>query len=242
MMRCTALGVGDAFSARWYSTCLLFEYRGFRLLVDCPHPIRKIIAESSPELDLRDIDAVLLTHLHGDHCSGLEGLGFYARFVLGRRVPLYAWTPVAERIWERLAPGMDRLRDSVDGPATPRTLDDYFKLHPMTLEQPTNIGPFSVALRPTLHHIPTTALRISVGGRTLGYSADTAFDPSLIAWLEDSDRIVHETNLGTHTPLDALLGLPAPVRERLLLVHYPDEFDVDGSPLRCFRQGETVTV
>ena len=46
-MHVTALGVGDAFSARWYSTCLLVTAGENRLLIDCPHPIRKVLAESA---------------------------------------------------------------------------------------------------------------------------------------------------------------------------------------------------
>jgi hypothetical protein len=33
-MRVTALGVGDAFSCLYYSTCLLVEHGGARLLID----------------------------------------------------------------------------------------------------------------------------------------------------------------------------------------------------------------
>ena len=33
------------------------------------------------------------------------------------------------------------------------------------------IGPFSIACRKTIHHVPTTALRISANGLTIGYSA-----------------------------------------------------------------------
>jgi len=242
VMQVTALGVGDAFSARWYSTCLLVTYAGKRLLIDCPHPIRKVLAESAPGVDLPDLDGVVLTHLHGDHCSGLEGLGFFGHFVLQRPVPLLVWPGVSNRLWETLAPGMDCLKPAPGSPPVPMALSDYFTLHPLSLREPLRFGPFSIEARPTHHHVPTTALRITAGGRTLGYSADTSFDPALIDWLAPSDLIIHETNLGTHTPLSELVSLPAPIRDRLALVHYPDFFDVEQCPLRCLRQGETVTV
>ena len=89
-----------------------------------------------------------------------------------------------------------------------------------------------------MHHIPTSALRVSAGGATLGYSADTAFDPALIDWLAASDLFLHETNYGTHTPLDRLLGVDAAVRARMRLIHYPDPHDVDGSPIACAREGD----
>src|SRR5438067_6579272 len=41
------LGVGDAFSARWYSSSLAVGCGDAWLLVDCPHPIRKLLKEAS---------------------------------------------------------------------------------------------------------------------------------------------------------------------------------------------------
>ena len=241
-MQVTALGVGDAFSARWYSTCLLVTAGDHRLLIDCPHPIRKVLAESAPGVDLPDLDAVVLTHLHADHCSGLEGLGFFSHFVLNRPVPLLAWPGVTNRLWERLAPGMDCLQREDGAPPDRMALDDYFALHPLSLTEPVTFGPFTIEARPTKHHVPTTALRISAGDQSLGYSADTSFDPALIEWLAPCDLIVHETNLGTHTALSDLLTVAPDVRQRMRLVHYPDFFDLESCPIPCLRQGETVTI
>jgi ribonuclease BN (tRNA processing enzyme) len=42
---------------------------------------------------------------------------------------------------------------------------------------------------------------VRTSGKTFGYSSDTAFDPGLIEFLSAADLIVHETNLGRHTPL-----------------------------------------
>src|SRR5512140_3729874 len=76
------LGVGDAFSALRYSSCVAVEAEGRWLLVDCPHPIRKILREGSARagvaLDVGSFEAVVVTHVHADHASGLEVLGFYS--------------------------------------------------------------------------------------------------------------------------------------------------------------------
>ncbi|HBP18519.1 MAG TPA: MBL fold hydrolase, partial [Planctomycetes bacterium] len=57
------LGVGDAFSALHYSTCLALRSAGQWLLIDCPHPIRKVLRESSAkaglELDAGDLAGVV---------------------------------------------------------------------------------------------------------------------------------------------------------------------------------------
>ncbi|MBI4512233.1 MAG: hypothetical protein HY698_21550 [Deltaproteobacteria bacterium] len=77
-------------------------------------------------------------------------------------------------------------------------------------------------------------------GRTLGYSSDTAFDPELIAFLEPADLIIHETNLGpAHTPYSALAALPADLRAKLRLIHYPDGFDMTSS-IKALREGDVL--
>ena len=45
--RFICLGCGDAFSALYYSSCLAIEAGGRTLLIDCPHPIRKILFAES---------------------------------------------------------------------------------------------------------------------------------------------------------------------------------------------------
>ena len=79
------------------------------------------------------------------------------------------------------------------------TLGHYLELWPLSTTEPVKFGPFSIECRPTIDPIPTYALRIEAEGRTLGYSSDTSFDPSLIDWLAPADLIVHETNRGIHT-------------------------------------------
>jgi ribonuclease BN (tRNA processing enzyme) len=261
------VGVGDAFTSRYYNACLLLEAEGTRLLIDAPPALARALGDLSratgAEVRLDDIDHVIITHLHGDHVGGLEQLLFYRRFVTGRKVTLHAIPEVLAGLWDtRLRGGMEQLMSAgtagaVEGAAPPTrpsggatpesastswitrklTLDDYADVVPL---EPGGgqVGPFRVTWRPTIHHIPTSALKVACAGATMGYSADTAFDPDLIAWLAEGDLFFHETNLGVHTPLASLVGLPASLRERMRLIHYPDFHDVDSSPIPCAREGE----
>ncbi len=246
-MRLLPLGVGDAFTARYYSTCLAVEHDDHWILVDCPHPIQKMLREATVQAGLtlgpERIEAVVLTHLHADHCSGLESFAFFLRFVQQRKLPLYLHRDVLEELWQgHLAAGMRHLQPAVGAPPIEMHLDDYFDVHLLEEGRAVPCGPFSLECRHTLHHIPTTALRITAAGQTLGHSADTSFDPTLIEWLSTADLVVHETNHGTHTPYSALAALPAPLRQKMRLVHYPDEFDVEASVIAPLRQGELVDV
>ena len=80
------------------------------------------------------------------------------------------------------------------------------------------------------------------GGRTLGYSADTAFDPGLIAWLAEADLFIHETNYGVHTPYASLAALPADLRARMRLIHYPDAFDLAHSTIEPLEERRVYPV
>ena len=219
-----ALGVGDAFSAEHYSSCLAVGCDGAWLLIDCPHPIRKILRESGAGLDVGSFEACVVTHLHADHASGLEGYGYFSFFALRRPARLLMHPTVSARLWDgHLAAGMEELM-SKSGELGSAALDDYFTLDALDDDLAVHVGPFSIECRRTIHHIPTTALRIRAGDRCFAYSADTAFDPTLIEWLSAGDLIIHETNLGVHTPYEKLAELPEELRARMRLIHYPDEF------------------
>ncbi len=241
------IGVGDAFSALHYSSAVAVEADGRWLLVDCPHPIRKVLRDASQgagvELDVGSFEAVVLTHLHADHCSGLEGLGYFARFVLGRRPLLVAHPSVLARLWDgRLSGGMDSLGDPPDWAPRAMGLDDYFEVAALDERGPVKVGGFEIACRPTRHHVFTTALRIRAGGRELGMSADTAHDPSLLDWLAAADLFLHETGLGIHTPYPALAALPQEVRARMRLIHFPDGFAPGDGAVELLEEGRRYPV
>jgi ribonuclease BN (tRNA processing enzyme) len=238
------LGVGDTFSERNHCTALLLQCDGFRLAIDCPDMYRSVLKGASDKsgtaLSLSDIDHVLITHVHGDHMNGLEGVAFYKHFVDKRRLVLLAAPEVREHIWEqRLKASMSVLWNGSEH----HTLgfDDYFEHTPLSWDAPIHVGPFSIRARRTIHHVPTSALFIEAAGRTLGYSADTAFDPELIAFLEPADLIIHETNFGpAHTPYASLAALPPALRARMRLIHYPDSFDVAASTITPLHEGEIL--
>ena len=237
-----ALGVGDAFTARYHSTCAAVCTPGATLLVDCPHPIRRVLADSGSGLDIGDLSGVVITHNHADHVSGLEGLLFFAHFVLKRRMPVIAHPEVLRDLWRgHLSAGMHQLMGA-DGTIRALSFEDMAEPVPLSEDTPLRRGPFQIEARRTIHHIPTFALRITAGGRCWGWSADTSFDEGLIAWLAEADRLVHETNLGIHTPYARLAALPEALRRRMWLNHYPDDFDVGSSVIEPLRQGQRYTV
>jgi ribonuclease BN (tRNA processing enzyme) len=236
------LGAGDTFSERHRTSALLLRSQGASLAIDCPDTYRAALREASEKSgrDLSVPDHVLITHVHGDHMNGLEGVAFFKHFAEGKRLRLVASPEVRASIWdERLKAPMGSLWDGQRHRAM--TFDDYFEHVPLDWDAPITTGPFRIRARRTLHHVPTSALLVEAGGRTLGYSADTAFDPALIDFLSAADLIIHETNHGpAHTPYESLAALPADLRSRMRLIHYPDGFDTAGSAIPAVEEGQVL--
>jgi ribonuclease BN (tRNA processing enzyme) len=241
-----AIGVGDSFSERHVTASLLLESAGFRLAVDCPDRFRGALRAAGEKagrpLSLFDVDHVLVTHVHGDHMNGLEGAAFFKRFAQGRRLAMITSPDVRDVVWEQ------RLRAPMETLWTGQRFetlgfDDYFAHTTLPWDRPLDLGPFTIRAYRTRHHVPTSALLIEAAGRRVGYSADTAFDPALIEFLSPADLIIHETNYGpAHTAYEDLRRLPAELKERMRLIHYPDELDLKASEIAALREGDVVAV
>jgi ribonuclease BN (tRNA processing enzyme) len=247
------LGVGEAFTARHYTSCLALGVDDHWLLIDCPHPLRKMLREASiaaglpATMGIDRFDAAVVTHLHADHCCGLEDFGYYSFFAVGRRAKLLMHPEASARLWDGLlAAGMETIQSRPDEPPERKSLADYFELTDLETSRPIACGPFSIECRRTFHAVPTYALRITAGGRVFGFSADTAYDPGLIEWLSAADLIVHEAtsmaHSGVHTPYEKLAALPGSLRSRMRLTHLPDDFDADSSAIELLREGRVYEV
>jgi ribonuclease BN (tRNA processing enzyme) len=242
------LGVGEAFTALHYTSCLALGVDDHWLLIDCPHPVRRMLREASiaaglPQpFDLDRIHAAAVTHLHADHCCGLEDFGYFSFFALERRAKLLMHPEAAARVWDGLlAAGMEHVQATSGVSPVRMQLDDYFELIDLDTSRPVVSGPFSIECRRTIHAVPAYALRITAGGRVLGFSADSAYDPGLIEWLSAADLIVHEatsmTHSAAHTPYAKLASLPESLRSKMRLTHLPDDFDADASVIEPLREG-----
>jgi hypothetical protein len=133
-------------------------------------------------------------------------------------------------------------RMDVDGREERMGFDDWFELVPLDEARAVELGPFRVECRRTWHHVPTTALRISAGGRRIGFSADTRFDRELIEWLGEADLVVHEAGFKIHTPIEKLADLEPSLRAKMRLAHVPDALDVSAAGIEKLEEGRLVEV
>lgn len=253
MMQVLITGVGDAFTRTSFGSSALIRHDDGFMLLDCPDPIHRVIAEAIGKAgwqrdvpDASVINDVLLTHLHGDHCNGLESFGFWRRHRAvqhGTALPrLHTTHPVLDRLWPRLAPAMDGAGGGREPGDPTRTLEEYYAPAEITPDRPNHLAGLTVRCRFTGHPVPTVGLLISDGRWTLGWSGDTPFEQAHIDWLSEADIIVHECNRGTpHTSLEELSGLPDALRRRIRLIHLPDDADLSGTDLTAVTPGDILS-
>src|SRR5499426_3888216 len=81
------VGSGDSFgSGGRFQTCILVDGPGSRFAID--FGASSLIALSQQGIEHNSIDAILLTHLHGDHCGGVPFLLVDAMLAARRDRPL----------------------------------------------------------------------------------------------------------------------------------------------------------
>lgn len=233
-MELTVLGCSGTFpSADSGCSSYLVRHDGYTLMIDAGNGA---VGALQRVAGLLDPDAVLLSHLHADHCVDLVAYSYARRFHEAKpaRLPVHGPQGTQERIC--------RIFDR-----PPRDhLDKVYVFHtvaPGHLE----LGPFSVTLTPTAHPIETYSVRVEAGGRSLCYSADTGVTPRLVEAAKGVDLFLCEATWedgGNHPPDVHLTASEAGEHAaeadvaRLLLTHkvaWQHDDDVLAGAARAFR-------
>jgi ribonuclease BN (tRNA processing enzyme) len=110
------------------------------------------LANLQRHVDLHDIDAVVLTHKHPDHCRDIEGYYVACRYYRPRDAfPVYA---------------------PRDVPATLAYNDAPFDWQIVADGAEAAVGNCRMRFAATDHTVETLSVRVDGGGKSLGYSAD----------------------------------------------------------------------
>jgi ribonuclease BN (tRNA processing enzyme) len=168
-------GSGDAFgSGGRFQTCIRLDGGGQVLLVDCG--ATSLVALKSQGLDPNAVDAVVVSHLHGDHFGGLPFLILDGQFSR-RSAPLLVAGPPGIRArltqaMETLFPGSSQAARRFGVEITELTADGT----------PARLGAATVRGWEVDHACaaPPLALSVELGGATFAYSGDTQWTPALI--------------------------------------------------------------
>ena len=180
------VGVGEAFDEALPNTSLLVTAQGRdgvrTLLLDCGFTAPFAYWRLAP--DPADLDAVLLTHFHGDHFLGLPAL-VLRLWEGGRRKPLAVAGPAG--VADKVCACLDLAYPSLRG-----RLEFSLEFTELAPGRPQDVAGVQVACAAPDHSPPCLALRLDEPGSALFYSGDgrpTAATEKLAA---GCDLAVHE--------------------------------------------------
>jgi ribonuclease BN (tRNA processing enzyme) len=186
-MRLTIVGSGDAFgSGGRFNTCFLLETAKGVLLVDFGSS--SLIALKAHDIDPNRIDAILLSHLHGDHFGGLPFLLLDAQFLARRERPLLIAGPPGTRT------RLDQLLEVFFPLSTLNKWRFSWEVVELDVGSSSEVLGHSVSTAEVVHFsgAPSTALRISDGEKVFAYSGDTEWVEALLSIAEDADFFIVE--------------------------------------------------
>jgi phosphoribosyl 1,2-cyclic phosphate phosphodiesterase len=194
---------------------ILIESGEARLLVDCGPDLREQLLAAG----LIDIDGVIVTHDHADHCHGIDDLRQIAHH-LERPVPIAARPDTLRRLQRRFAYAFEGtpLYPPVLAPATIET------------SMPWGMAQLSFADQPH-GGITSLGIRADERDRSMGYAIDFhELTPDMAKLYDGVDLWIcdclRRTPHPTHAHLDAVLGWAKDLKiGQLLLTHLDKSMD-----------------
>ncbi len=155
----------------------LLEHEGYHLLIDCGSGV---LAQLQNFIEPEKLEGVIISHYHADHIADI-GVLQHARLIqgfLGKKMsnlPIYAHDLNAQEF-------------------SILTYKEVTKGIPYQPGEVLQVGPFSVTFQKTNHPVECFAMRFEAGGRSLVYSADTAYKDELVSFSQNADLLLCECN------------------------------------------------
>jgi ribonuclease BN (tRNA processing enzyme) len=183
-MKLTVVGCSGSFpSAESACSSYLIEADGFRLLLDMGNGA---LGELQRHIGLYDLDAVLLSHLHADHCIDMVAY-FVARYYrhdggMPAAIPVYG----PEGTERRLAGAYGEMPDE-------KCMGEVFNFRTLTPGS-FRLGPFTVVTDLVSHPVEAYGFRIEHAGKVITYSGDTGPCDTLRALAEGTDLFLCEAS------------------------------------------------
>jgi ribonuclease BN (tRNA processing enzyme) len=239
------VGSGDSFgSGGRFQTCIVVDGPTSRFAID--FGASSLIALAQQGIDPNSIDAILLTHLHGDHCGGVPFLLLDAMLASQRDRPLTIAGP------RDLRRRMDEIREALfpgSHVMTPKFPLDFIEMEP---GRPARVLDLVVTPQPARHTPETnpTALRVEVGGKVVAYTGDTEWTEDIARAAAGADLLIaecyfHDKPVPWHLNYPTIAALRGRLgARRVILTHMSREMlaRVGQIPEECAHDGLVVSV
>ncbi len=200
----------------------------------------------SGESSIDQVDALMISHGHLDHCSDLLAWYHAGRYGVVRRPPIVAYAP--EGVFDRV---QAFVRHSDEEMAM---VFDHHLVGPGDL---TGVGDMSLRFAEATHPVPTVATRATVRGTSIVYTGDTGWSDDVVELARGADAMLCDaTTLEDFMPdvhctpeVAGRMAARAGV-ERLLLTHLREDVATDRAidqasrvfpgPISVVRAGDLI--
>lgn len=153
----------------------LIESKEAKILIDCGNGV---FANLQKVCDYKELDAVILSHLHSDHISDV----FVMKYALGIvKSENYSSIPLFTTMDDSCM--VDNLN-----------YNDAFDLRKITNDQ-VEIKDLKISFNKTIHPIECYGIKIEDEESTFVYSADTAYDEKLVQFAKNADLFLCESGV-----------------------------------------------
>lgn len=180
-MKVTFLGVGCAADHNYTNFSMLLNANNQNILLDCGYNVFDALMKHNGDPEF--LDAVWISHHHGDHMGSLPVL-ILRYHVDKRKKPLYVLMDKetkekAEQVMKLFYPGVMEKLD--------------FELKIIAFEKATTFGGLNISTAPTIHPVPNKAIRFELDDKVFVYSGDGMYTDEAKEIYRDADFLVHET-------------------------------------------------
>jgi ribonuclease BN (tRNA processing enzyme) len=223
-MEVVCVGTSDAFGAGGRrQSAYLVRVPGANLLLDCGATTATGLATLG--IDRSQIDAIAVSHFHGDHFGGIPALLLAAVYGDARERPLHVVGPLG--VEERVRNAAWALGHPIEG----RELGFELRFHEIRAGTELQLGPFALGAFETLHAPESCphGLVCRAHGRRVAFSGDTGWFEALPEHVRGADLFICEcTQERRGYPYHLSLEELEPRRRRfdcgrILLTHLGDE-------------------
>ena len=167
----------------------LIDAGGFRILADVGNGS---LSNLQKVIDVGEVDALFLSHLHPDHFADIYGFYYALRFHPRGPLSVPVYAPVGAFAF------VNQLLRDYD------TFGEVCCFNTARAGDRLELGPATVTLFQANHPVDAMSLRVEHDGKVLTYSGDSATTPALVEAARDADLFMADaTWLERERPLPA---------------------------------------
>ena len=160
----------------------LLEYDGFKVVLDLGYAALPQLLRYLPT---GEVDAVIVTHQHPDHCVDVSALARVRYYEAPDAPPIPLYSP----------PGVLDVLRALEPNPDPATV---FDVHDLAATK--EIGPFTLETVLLPHYVTNLGIRLTAPGVSVAYTGDSGPSPDLAKLAQGTDLFISDATLQGPSP------------------------------------------